>query len=170
MEKVADFINTGCFREALARLCRLALKPVEDGRITLCDWEHHYSPSDDNLLLEFLESDEPGAVTSTHHNNSPLLLLQALDEYCHRIFGPDTTRTEDRINDGFGESKVLPIYPGFGGGKLKKQFGNLSCWLKHHRVIPLDNVYRMPVEVTDIPSGLKDWTASRFESTLRVYS
>ncbi|KUL23719.1 hypothetical protein [Chlorobium limicola] len=164
MDKVVEFINTGCFREALARLCRLARQPVEDGRTALCNWEPMFSPSDKNVLLELLEKDGPDAITRINHNNNPLLLLQALDEYCHRIYGPDTVRPDDRIIDGFGTSKVLSIYPGFGGGKLKQQFGNLSFWLKHHRVIPLDNTHGIPVDVCDIPPGHKDWTTSRFES------
>lgn len=169
MDNVADFINTACFREALARLCRLAQQPLPDGRCALDDWELKHKPPADNSVLELLDSDTFGTITRSDLETDPLLWLKAIDEHCHRIFSPDSTWPHDRLIDGFGESKVLPLYPGFGGGQLKKQLGNLSYWLKHHRVIPLDNTHGIPVEVSDIPPGHKDWTTSRLKSdTVRI--
>ncbi|NTW53253.1 MAG: hypothetical protein HGB15_00460 [Chlorobaculum sp.] len=166
MDKVAEFINTRCYRQALARLCRLAQEPLPDGRRNLDDWELMYSHSQINSLLEILDVDKTDAVTQSDIESDPLLWLQTIDELCHRIFGPDSATPHDTINDGFGESKLLRLYPGFGGGRLTGQFGNLSCWLKHHRVIPLDNIHGIPVDLCDIPSGHQDWTACRFETEL----
>ncbi len=39
MEKVAEFINAKSYREALARLCRIAQWLTHDERIVLDDWE-----------------------------------------------------------------------------------------------------------------------------------
>jgi predicted amidohydrolase len=166
MDKVAEFINTRCYRQALARLCRLAQEPVEDGRKNLDNWERKHSFTHENPLFTLLDSDPHEPVTKSDLETDPLLWLQAIDEHCHRIFGPDSATPHDAINDGFGESKVLSLYPGFGGGRLTGQFGNLFYWLKHHRVIPLDNSHGIDVEVRDIPSGYKDWNACRFNSEI----
>ena len=166
MDKVAEFINTRCFRQALARLCRLAQEPLPDGRRNLDDWELMYSYSQVSFLLETLDHEQTETVTQSDIESDPLLWLQTIDELCHRVFGPDSTAPHDSINDGFGKSKVLQLHPGFGGGKLTGQFGNLYYWLKHHRVIPLDNIHGIPVDLSDIPSGHKEWIASRFETEL----
>jgi len=39
MEKVANFINHEYYREALARLCRIAQRSAQDERLVLDDWE-----------------------------------------------------------------------------------------------------------------------------------
>jgi hypothetical protein len=166
MDKIAEFINTRCYRQALARLCRLAQEALPDGRRNLDDWELMYSPSPDKPLLEILDHDLNETVTQSDIETDPLLWLQTIDELCHRIFGPDSTSPHDTIDDGIGKSKVLRLQPGFGGGSLTKQFGNLSYWLKHHRLIPLENIHGIPVDLCEIPSGHKDWTASRFETTI----
>jgi len=164
MDKVAEFINTRCYRQALARLCRLAHQPVDDGRRVLDERELMHPDSVENPLIMFLDSDQPEVVTKSDLETDPLLWLQAIDEYNHKIFGPDSTAPHDRIDDGFGTSKILSFQPGLGGGRLVTQFGNLSYWLKYHRVIPLDNNHGVPVDVCDIPSGHKDWSLYRFNS------
>jgi len=168
MNKVAEFLNTRSYRQALARLCRLAQEPVPDGRRALHDWENDLAKKPllkpENRLIERLDTDLPKAIIQSDIENDPLLWLQAIDEHCHCIFAPDSTASHDTIDDGFGKSKVIRLQPGFGGGRLSAQFGNLSYWLKHHRVIPLDNVHCIPVDVCDIPTGCKDWVASLFET------
>ena len=169
MKKVADFINLECYREALARLCRIAQWLTQDERLVLDDWE--------NLHLNHFHSDEEKAhtikkamecfgndqftISSDEIERDPLLWFQALDEHCNRVYAPDSVKPHDKIDDGDGDSRVLPIYPGSGGGKRREQYGNTAFWLKHHRVIPLNNLEKisksMSVAIAEIPQGYKDW-------------
>jgi len=55
MDKVANFINNEYYREALARLCRIAQWLTQDERLVLDDWE--------NLHLNHFHSDEEKADT-----------------------------------------------------------------------------------------------------------
>ncbi|NTV25163.1 MAG: hypothetical protein HGB01_03000 [Chlorobiaceae bacterium] len=168
MDKVAEFINTGCYREALARLCRLAQEPIEDGRRVLDDWELAHHPAE-IVSFEVLSRDQYITVTAAEIERVPLHWLRALDDHCHHVYGPDNAMPQDIVVDGFGGSKVLPTSPRFGGGARKQQMGNLSYWLKHHRVVPLDNPQGIPVDVAVIPKGYAEWTNRRLgKEILRI--
>lgn len=169
MDKVANFINNEYYREALARLCRIAQWITQDERLVLDDWE--------NLHLNHFHSDEEKAdtikkamecfgndkftISSDEIERDPLLWFQALDEHCNRVFAPDSVKPHDNIDDGDGDSRVLPIYPGSGGGKRREQYGNTAFWLRHNRVITLNNLQDVPasmsVAIAEIPQGYKDW-------------
>ncbi|TLU87786.1 MAG: carbon-nitrogen hydrolase family protein [Chlorobium sp.] len=161
MKKVANFINHEYYREALARLCRIAQRSAHDERLVLDDWEklhlsnYHSSEEKAHTIKQVMErfGNDAFIILSDEIEKDPLLWFQAVDEHCNRIFGPDSILPHDKIDDGDGESIVLPIYPGFGGGKRREQYGNTAFWLKHHRVIPLN----APLSVAEIPQGYKDW-------------
>ncbi len=169
MEKVANFINHEYYREALARLCRIAQRSAQDERLVLDDWEpwhlsnFHSNEEKAHNIKQAMErfSNDVLTISSDEIEKDPLLWFQALDEHCNRIFGPDSILPSDKIDDGDGESRVFPIYPGSGGGKRREQYGNIAFWLRHHRVIPLNNLQDisipLSVAVAEIPQGYKDW-------------
>ena len=160
MEKVAEFINTKSYRQALARLCRLADSPTPDGRRVLDDWElcHQRSVHAIGMAKERLESEDADVLTDSELSNDPLLWLQVLDEQCYCEISSKGYLKNFRINDGEGLICVLPIYQKSGGAARRKQFGNISFWLKHHRVVRLSNPQGIPVDVKGMPNGYKDWT------------
>ncbi len=169
MEKVANFINHEYYREALARLYRIAQWLTRDERLVLDDWEKlhlsnfHSNEEKAHNIKQARErfSNDALTISSDEIEKDPLLWFQALDEHCNRVFGPDSILPHDKIDDGDGESRVLPIYPGSGGGKRREQYGNTAFWLKHHRVIALNNLQDisapLSVVVAEIPQGYKDW-------------
>lgn len=159
METVAQFINGGSPRQALARLCRLAVEPTADGRRLLDDWEERrpVSAAELSKTLTRLE-DGSQIVEATEIAADPLLWLRALDKHCHQTISPASYFTDAAIEDGSGTSRILPLHPGQGGGARNRQFGNLAKWLKHHRAIPLDNPQGIPVAVAGLPHGYADWT------------
>ena len=161
MEKVAEFINTQRYREALGRLCRLADQAEPDGRRLLDTWQRYHENSAHAVGMattRFGNSDN-ALFSSDEIRKDPLLWLQALDEHCHREFSPDSTQPQDEIDDSAGGSKVLPLYTGRGDGARGKQYGNTAFWLKHHRVVPLTNHQGIRVHVAEVPKGYKDWAA-----------
>lgn len=160
MEQVAQFINAASPRQALARLCRLAVAPVADGRRRLDDWERLVC--DDTVLDKALSrlDDDVSSVQAVEIADHPLLWLRALDEHCNLGISPDSYVKAIAIDDGTGHSYLLPLYPGHGGGAHARQYGNLARWLKHHRVIPLDNPQGIPVAVAGL-RGYTEWTAAR---------
>ncbi|MEI6756651.1 MAG: hypothetical protein WCK85_02275 [Chlorobium sp.] len=161
MEKVAEFINVQSYRQALARLCRLAGFSTADGRRVLDDWElcHKRSVQAVGKVTKRLENEDNALLSVDEVRSDPLLWLQALDEHCYREISPKAYLCNPRIDDGDGLIYMLPIYQKSVGAARSKQFGNLSCWLKHHRVVPLTNPQGIDVDVKGIPTGYKDWVA-----------
>jgi len=89
MEQVAAFINAQSYRQALARLCRLAGHSTSDGRRVLDDWEKHHE-EDEQVLMDTIDriesiDNKESTITSEEVNNDPLLWLRALDDFCVRI-------------------------------------------------------------------------------------
>lgn len=101
-------------------------------------------------------------ISDAEVGNDPLLWLQALDEYCYSEISSKGYFWNLRIDDGDGLIYLLPIYQKSVGAARRKQFGNISCWLKHHRTVPLSNPQGIPVDVTGIPKGYMDWAAKIF--------
>jgi hypothetical protein len=179
MDTVAKFINKGCFREALARLCRLALKLNPDkGHLQFIkDWEHHHN--DDPEILEAARErlaiiDEkrlpPTAILTTEEITSdPILWLQAIDEHLKPISpGAYTNYLKKNyavIHDGDGEAWVLPNSFAGSFGRYGKQFENLYFRLKHHKIIQRGNPDSIPVVVEGIPKGYHDWLSMAFEGS-----
>ena len=161
MEKVAEFINAQSYRQALARLCRLAGFSTADGRRVLDDWElcHKKSIHAVGKAIVRLGSEDVPCISDAEVRSDSLLWLQALDEHCYREISPKAYFCNPRIDDGEGLTYMLPIYQKSVGAARSKQFGNLSCWLKHHRVVPLTNPQGIPVDVAGVPNGYKDWVA-----------
>ena len=172
MEKVAEFINAKSYRQALARLCRLAGSPTIDGRRVLDDWENQHE-KDELMLMDAIDriesiDNKESTITSEEVNNDPLLWLGALDDFCVRINPKSYGYLRNlRIDDGEGQVWMLPIYQkseSCGGGK-RLQFGNIAYWLKHYRVVPHNNPQKIPVNVVGIPRGYHDWLANHFSAT-----
>ncbi len=164
MEKVAEFINAESYRQALARLCRLAGSPTIDGRRVLDDWERCHKKNVHAVkraMERFVREDAP-VISDAEVGIDPLLWLQALDEHCYSEISSKCYFRNLRIDDGDGLIYLLPIYQKAVGAARSKQFGNISCWLKYHRAVPLSNSQGISVEVTGIPKGYMDWAAKIF--------
>ena len=161
MKNVAEFINTKSYRQALARLCRLADSPTPDGRRVLDDWERSHERSVHAIggATERLVNEDAPVISDFELSKDPLLWLQVLDEYCYREIRSNSYLYNIRINDGYGLVYVLPINQKSGNAARRNQFGNISFWLKHHRVVPLTNPQGIPVDVAGVPKGYKDWVA-----------
>ncbi len=171
MEKVAEFINVKSYRQALARLCRLAGSSTSDGRRVLDDWERCYKRSVQAFkrAMVRLVREDGALISGEEVGNDPLLWLQALDEHCHRDISCQGYFCNIRLDDGDGLIYLLPIYQKLAGAARRKQFGNISCWLKYHRAVPLSNPQGIPVDVTGIPKGYMDWAAKNFAGkTIRI--
>lgn len=175
MDKVAGFINAGYFREALARLCRLALQPDmhNDNLPNIKAWEKLPNQGSELLANTQKQLSEIGQRKSHPVNLTtdkiaavPLLWLQAIDNYLYqnRILNtsPNAYLNYIRmsyaiINDGDGMVWVLPDILFTPYGKLREQYENIECWLRFHKVIPKDNSESIPVAVKGIPNGYHDW-------------
>ena len=167
MEKVAEFINAKSYRQALARLCRLANESRPDYRLILGDWENLYLKHKKKWGVLYVIrrfENEDNAIKPDEITENPLLWLKALDEHCQKRLGPDASCPYDKIDDGTDESVILPINPSRGGGAQKNQFCNISYWLKYHRVIPLSR----RVDVKEIPPGYKDWIAQQMPDDVNI--
>lgn len=164
MEKVAEFINTESYRQALARLCRLAGYSTSDGRRVLDDWERSYKRNVHAVkkAMDRLVGNDAPVISDEEVRSDPLLWLEALDELCHREISPKGYCSNLRLDDGDGLIYLLPVYQKSVGAARRKQFGNISCWLKHHRAVPLSNPQGISVDVAGIPKGYKDWVAKHF--------
>jgi hypothetical protein len=176
MEKVAEFINAESYRQALARLCRLAGSSTSDGRRVLDDWENRHE-EDEMMLMDAIDRIEridnrESMITSEEVEADPLLWFRALDDFCVRINPKSYGYLRNPcIHDGEGQVWMIPIYQkseSSGGGK-RRQFGNIAYWLKHFRVIPQNNPQGILVNVVGIPRGYNDWLAGRFSArTIRI--
>ena len=102
MEKVAEFINVKSYRQALARLCRLAGSSTSDGRRVLDDWERCYKRSVHaiNRAMVCMVRDDAPLISGDEVGNDPLLWLQALDEHCHRDISCQGYFCNIRLDDG----------------------------------------------------------------------
>ena len=164
MEKVVEFINIESYRQALARLCRLAGYSTSDGRRVLDDWERSYKRNVHAVkkAMDRLVGNDAPVISDEEVRNDPLLWLEALDELCHREISPKGYFCNLRLDDGEGLIYLLPVYQKSVGAARRKQFGNISCWLKHHRAVPLSNPQGISVDVAGIPKGYMDWAAKQF--------
>lgn len=169
MERVADFINTRCFREALARLCRLALKPnpLKDDLPYIKTWQElrlDITPLVDALeQIALIDEIAPEATNLTTEEiaTDPLIWLQALDEYLWHT-SPNAflnyhKRSYFSINDGDETAWILPIKFASPIGKFGSQFDNLAFWLRHHIFIPSKNSESIPVTIEGVPNSYRDW-------------
>lgn len=172
MDKVAEFINTRCYRQALARLCRLASEKDSDDRPKLGKWENHYLRNKHQgavpECLRYLYALEKTGDTVPKFKiiTKPLAWLQALDQFIFDVINrstPDMLMDALPLDDGNYRSYVLPLYrmSKSGGGKKSTQFENISYWLKHHRVILLEAPQK--VFVKEVQKGYRDWLTDCFD-------
>ncbi|NMW17683.1 MAG: hypothetical protein HKK66_01380 [Chlorobiaceae bacterium] len=86
MENVAALLNSQSYRQALARLCRLADSSTPDGRRVLDDWErcHKRSVHSVGKVIKRLESEDAHSISDSELSDDPLFWLQVLDEHCYR--------------------------------------------------------------------------------------
>ncbi|NTU54318.1 MAG: carbon-nitrogen hydrolase family protein [Chlorobiaceae bacterium] len=178
MDKVAGFINTGCFREALARLYRLALKsePLTGNLPAIKAWEkcHNAASNTRKKAEKHLSSignkkSQPVNLTTDQIDADPLLWLTAIDNYLYkkRILNtsPNAYLNYIRmsyaiINDGDGMVWVLPDTSIASDGKFSDQYENPEVWLRFHTIIPKDNSESIPVVVNGIPNSYHDWLST----------
>lgn len=163
MEKVAEFIAAESIRQALARLCRLALVPTPDGRLTLNDWENRHQTTRVDAARERLD-DRESPPTAAEVYADPLVWLRALDEHIHATISPDAQFECMAMDDGIGRSWVVALDRPNPGGALHRQFGNLAKWLDYVAVIAAENSKGIPVSVQEIPRSHRDWTADSLAS------
>lgn len=178
MDIVAEFINSRHYRQALARLCRLANEKDSNDRPKLGTWENHYLRNNhQNVITDSLNHlyhlEKEGAVVPKFMIiTKPLVWLQALDQFIFNEFNratPDWLYDTRPIEDGSNRSYVLPVYRKSESSRGKKhtQFENISYWLRHHKVIPFE--IGQKDFVIEVPAGYRDWLTDCFtEEDIRI--
>ncbi|NTW55182.1 MAG: hypothetical protein HGB15_10625 [Chlorobaculum sp.] len=176
MDKVADFINSRSYRQALARLSRLALEPncQQDFLPNIKSWEKHHDPDQNTFdhacicLEKIIDKDPAASLTKAEIERDPILWLQVIDSYLHsRSPSAMTGHLQSScpsIHDGDRSVWLLPKTSITPGGKFGSQFENLQHWLKYHVFIPKDNSESIPVEIHEIPRSYSDWLSAALAS------
>ena len=183
MDKVAEFINTRCYRQALARLCRLALTcEAHTGHLpAIKSWEKRHDQDPETLdgarerisLIDDGDSPQPANLKTEEVADDPILWLQAIDEHLNARSPSALLRylqsSHAIINDGDEEVWVIPEIALTPCGKFSTQFENLGFWLKHHKIIPKNNSESIPIAVEGIPRSYNDWLSEVLASeTIRI--